>query len=725
MLEPPLVSSLPALAAGETRQVTLERLVVNPRKWTAETPNLYTLTLELVDAEGRVIEVVATRVGFREIEVRNQAILVNGVAVKLNGVNSHILHPRGGSRVDVDTLRRDLVLMKQFNVNTVRTSHYPPNVEYLDLADELGVYVVDEVGDESHATEFVSKDPSWRDAYLHRVRKLVHRDRNHPSVLIWSAGNESGSGENIAAVIEEGKRIDPTRPAWCYGGNEDLLPFEDIVGPRYPTIEDLAKVAAVPATVDPRPSFMDEYLAATGTSVGQLDEFWQLIWKHPRLTGGAVWDWISPGMLARWRPTPDLSPNHVEASLMAGASLVTGRFGRGVSLSGFDQWIEVQRHPGLDLIGNQLTASVWVYPRAWNGDGSYLTKGNGQFGLVQRDAATIEFYVTASARAVASAPVPRDWVGRWHQVAGIYDGRTVRLVVDGAVLDTKPCEGPLTRTADPVNVGRVAGVHGQEHPGRISNAVFDRVRIFPRALAVADLDKPASELAAQAALWLELDEVAEGPEYYSLGIGARDYGLVWPDRRPQAELWQLKKSPQPVLVEAIDARRGRVASHQSARLHGSSLSCARCGNSATTRRWWPRALFRSRSHRGGAVISRSPWGRRRPPRGRSGGCSSASVSPGIRPGHRRATKWRGSSSTWGRARRRRFRHGQVVCPCAKTQALSSWMAMTSPTASTARPARWPPCAWVAASCWSAGRGPRCGARRSGTRPSASGEASPS
>jgi beta-galactosidase len=323
-------------------------------------------------------------------------------------------------------------------------------------------------------------------------------------------------------------------------------------------VEQLAKVAAVPASQDARPSFMDEYIAATGNSLGELDEFWDLIWKNPRLTGGAIWDWMSPGMLARWRTTPDLSLNHVQASLMAGASLVNGRFGNAVALSGFDEWVEVHRHPATDLVAGQLTVALWVHPRPWNGNGSFLTKGSRQFGLVQKDPATLEFYVHTTERVVASAPVPPDWVNRWHQIAGIYDGREIRLVIDGKIADTKPCSGLLLRTAAPVNIGRIADIHGQEHPGRISNAVFDRVRIFPHALSVSDLDRPSSELAAEATLWLELDEAQAGPEYYSLGIGGRDYGLVWPDRRPQAELWQLKKSPQPVLVEAVDAANGRV-----------------------------------------------------------------------------------------------------------------------------------------------------------------------
>ena len=163
--------------------------------------------------------------GFREVEVIDQAICVNGVAIKFNGVNSHMLHPETGHAMDVETMRKDLHLMKQFNINCVRTSHYPPNVEYLDLADELGIYVVDETGDEAHAYTYISDDPEWKDQYLDRMRKMVYRDRNHPSVVIWSAGNESGPGDNICALIAEGKEIDPSRPAWLYGGNQDEDPL--------------------------------------------------------------------------------------------------------------------------------------------------------------------------------------------------------------------------------------------------------------------------------------------------------------------------------------------------------------------------------------------------------------------------------------------------------------------------------------------------------------------
>ncbi len=155
---------------------------------------------------------------------------------------------------------------------------------------------------------------------------------------------------------------------------------------------------------------------------------------------------------------------------MAGAQLVTGRFGNAVSLSGHDEWVEVYRHPALDLVTDQLTAAVWVYPRPWNGNGSFLTKGARQFGLVQRDRDTLEFYVHTDERVSATARVPEGWEGRWHQLAGLYDGEEIRLVVDGeSSIDSLAGERSSARRA-PVNLGRTADIHGQEHPGLISNA---------------------------------------------------------------------------------------------------------------------------------------------------------------------------------------------------------------------------------------------------------------
>jgi len=537
--------------------VDISRKVINPLKWSAEKPNLYTLVLELEGPAGLPLEILSSRVGFREVEIRDQAVWINGVRVKFNGVNSHVHHPVTGRAMDVETMRKDLTLMKRFNINCVRTSHYPPNVEYLDLADELGMYIVDETGDEAHATETLSEDPGWRDAYVNRGRKMVLRDRNHPCVVIWSAGNESGSGENIAAVIREGKRLDPGRPGWCYGGNTDLLPFEDIVGPRYPDLGELEKVGRIPGSEDPRPSFLDEYLAATGNSLGNLDEYWDLIWKYPRLTGGAVWDWVSPGILMDVVLTPDSSPLRNDGALMGGAELVTGRHGNAVSLSGHDDWVEAYNETSLDL-RDSLTVQCRVFPRRWNGYGGFVMKGDHQYGLLQRDSRTLEFYVQSGERRSVSAALPDSWEYRWHHIAGTYDGSRLRLFVDGRCVASAACSGRIDASPYPLAVGRSMEIIGMEHAGDLSNAAFDDVRILPRALDPEELEASGEALKRSSVLWWDFDETENRGKFFSLGIGGRAYGLVWPDRIPQPELWQLKKSPQPVRIEAVDLPRGEV-----------------------------------------------------------------------------------------------------------------------------------------------------------------------
>jgi beta-galactosidase len=554
-----------AVPAAGTTTVRLAAPVAAPRLWSAEKPHLYRLVLELLSPDGEVIEILGARVGFRKVEVRGQAFLVNGRPVKLNAMNSHVHHPDTGRAMDVATMRADLVLMKRFGVNAVRTSHYPPNVEYLDLADELGVYVIDEAGTEAHATEFLSERPEWREAYVDRGRKMVLRDRNHPSVVLWSAGNESGSGENICAVIAEGKRLDPSRPAWMYGGNNDYFPgndpldCEDVVGPRYPIPFELeTRIARVRESVDPRPSFMDEYAAATGNSLGGLDEYWEVIRAHPRTIGGAVWDWVSPGIRATWRETPDGSPHGNHGALMGRAALVPGRSGQAVALSGHDEWVEVYREASLDVTGDQLTLEAWVLPRRWNGTGTFLTKGSHQFALQQTGETTLELSVHAGKRATVVAPTPIGWEGSWHHLAGVYDGKELRLFVDGRVVGRTAHSGAIEDTPFPVNIGRNAALHGQEHPGQLSNAVIDAVRIYARALGEDELGRDTPALRREARLWLDFETVEEKGPFWSLGIGGRSYGVVWPDRTVQPELWQLKKSAQPVGVEGVDLAAGRI-----------------------------------------------------------------------------------------------------------------------------------------------------------------------
>ncbi len=550
-----------SLKGNSTSTISQTVEILNPDKWSAEYPALYTLIMELLDEDQQVVETLSSRVGFREVEVIDQAICVNGVPIKFNGVNSHMLHPETGHTMDVETLRKDLHIMKQFNINCVRTSHYPPNVEYLDLADELGMYIVDETGDEAHAYIYLSHLPQWRSQYLDRMRKMVYRDRNHPSVVIWSAGNESGPGDNLCALMEEGKRIDPSRPGWMYGGNRDRDPAtnpikcEDIVGPRY--LQPFILEQRFAKSDDPRPSFMDEYIAATGNSLGGLDEYWDVIYKYPRLTGGAIWDWISPGITRQVITTQDDAPGHIKCVFMNRAHLVDGNQGEAMYLSGNDDWLEVSRDPALDIAGQALSISFWVRPEAYNGNASFLTKGDYQFGIIQPDEEHLEFYMNTGTRTALQGRLPDDWVHQWHHVAGIYDGNKMDLFVDGECVGTTAYSGDIQNSPYAVILGKSAELR-DSHLGYMCHATLDRVRIFDEAFPIQKLTEDSEEMKPGALLWLDFETAHEEGSYYSIGIPGRTYGLIWPDRSVQPELWQLKKSPQPVVFTANSLETGEM-----------------------------------------------------------------------------------------------------------------------------------------------------------------------
>lgn len=565
VLSPMLSNKIELNSKGEA-VVKLSAQVTDPLKWSSEKPNLYHLTLELINNEGKVTEALSGKIGFKKVEVKNQAILVNGVPVKLNGVNSHMQHPELGHAMDIETIRKDFTLMKQFNINCVRTSHYPPNIEYLNLADEMGIFVVDEAGDESHATEFVSELPEWTQHYVNRLQGMVLRDRNHPCIIFWSAGNESGFGNNICEVIREGKRLDPTR-IFMYGGNtndpawKNEVPCEDIIGPRYATPYEVeTRIAQVPESQDPRPSFMDEYVAATGNGAGGLDEYWELIYEYPRLIGGAIWDFVSPGITEKVQILIDNSPNSIVTSIKSRGKLVSGKFGKGIELSGRDQWIDVYRHPALDISGDQLTLSTWIYPRKWlNNYNAIITKGSYQFGLIQTSQKEVEFYLTSDKKTSLKATLPANWENAWHHIAAIYNGTEMAVFINGEKVASAPFNGKISDKPFPVAIGHVSDEEGQEFKGNTSNAIFDRVSIFNKAIPVEQLLNQADALKKEACLWLELDEVVEKGTFFSMGIGGRTYGTIWPDRIPQPEMHQIKKSAQPVKVEMLNSEDGLVS----------------------------------------------------------------------------------------------------------------------------------------------------------------------
>jgi beta-galactosidase len=279
--------------SGGEAVVTMEQAVADPAKWSDEHPNLYTLSIALTDATGRTLQVVRSRIGFRQVEIRDGQLCVNGKAIRIKGVNRHEHDPDTGHTVGLASMLKDIELMKRFNINAVRTSHYPNDPRWYDLCDLYGVYVFDEANIESHGVwDRPARDGAWRAAYLERVRGMVGRDKNHPCVIVWSLGNEAGHGPNLEAAADWIHGHEPTRPV-LYNPAEDL-PWVDILSPMYPTVDDLAALARDPA--ETRPIVMCEYAHAMGNGPGGLKEYWETIEEQRRLQGGFVWDWVDQGL---------------------------------------------------------------------------------------------------------------------------------------------------------------------------------------------------------------------------------------------------------------------------------------------------------------------------------------------------------------------------------------------------------------------------------------------
>ena len=270
-----------------------------PNVWSNETPYLYTLLLILNDEKGKTFEVTSCKTGFRKVEIKNAQLLVNGKAILVRGVNMHEHHPETGHVQTEEMMRKDIALMKQNNINAVRTSHYPQPQLWYKLCDEYGLFLVDETNLESHGLGYgpdnVAYFPEWKEAHLDRVMRLVERDKNHPSVIIWSLGNESSNGNAFFDMYDWVKKRDNTRPVQYEQADENRN--TDIVCPMYPPMDNMRRYAA--RTDVTRPFIMCEYAHAMGNSTGNFQEFFDIIATSPHMQGGFIWDWVDQGLKAK------------------------------------------------------------------------------------------------------------------------------------------------------------------------------------------------------------------------------------------------------------------------------------------------------------------------------------------------------------------------------------------------------------------------------------------
>lgn len=291
-----------ALGAGELADVEFKKSIAKVALWSNEQPNLYTTVVALRGADGATIEATSCRTGFRKVEIREGQLLLNGKRLMINGVNIHEHNPATGHVVTKELMLKDIALIKQFNINAVRTSHYPQPTEWYDLCDEYGILLVDEANIEAHGcgTDYHSSyddfHPShreeWKGTHHDRVRAMVERDKNHPSVIIWSMGNESSDGEVYGEMYEWIHQRDKTRFVQLeqgYGG-----PHTDIICPMYPNMDDFRRYAERKNMR--KPYIMCEFAHAMGNSTGNFREFFDIMEGHPHMQGGFIWDWVDQGI---------------------------------------------------------------------------------------------------------------------------------------------------------------------------------------------------------------------------------------------------------------------------------------------------------------------------------------------------------------------------------------------------------------------------------------------
>ncbi|PIE79758.1 MAG: beta-galactosidase [Candidatus Delongbacteria bacterium] len=305
---------------SEQYSLSFEKVIPNIKQWSAENPNLYTLLITVLDKKGKLIERLSSQVGFRTSEIVNGNLFINGKYVYIKGVNRHEHNEFTGHVVSEEDMIRDIRLMKENNINTVRTSHYPNDNRWYELCNIYGLYVIDEANIESHGMGYgeksLGRDISWLGAHLDRTKRMVYRDKNHPSIIIWSLGNEAGFGINFEKSCEWIKSYDTTRPVQYE--RDTNTEVTDIFSPMYTSIENMKDYAEGD---NPKALILCEYAHAMGNSLGSLKDYWDLIKSEKKLQGGCIWDWMDQGLAAKdkngvkyWKYGGDYGPDDTPSS---------------------------------------------------------------------------------------------------------------------------------------------------------------------------------------------------------------------------------------------------------------------------------------------------------------------------------------------------------------------------------------------------------------------------
>ncbi|NEB79016.1 DUF4981 domain-containing protein [Streptomyces sp. SID14478] len=472
----PLAQTLTPSTADTTVQDA--KAVPSPRLWSAESPYLYTAVLQLRDPSGKVVETLSHRVGLREFALTDGLMRINGQPVSFRGTNRHEMHPDRGTALTRADMVEDITVIKRMNINSVRTSHYPNNPHWLELADEYGLYLVGETNLETHGIngEYPGDHEEWTKAGVARAQNMVHRDKNHAAVVIWSLGNEAGSGSTFKAMHEWIRSYDTTRVIQYEGDNSPGV--SDIRSKMYESPVNIDKRAD--DTADKRPYVMIEYAHSMGNSTGNFKEYWDVVRRRDVLQGGWIWDFVDQALT--W-PTParkqltETGPAGLRGEIISSA----GEFGRDKGVSGATIFA---RDKGLDLT-DSLTLEAWVTPGVVGYDQPILAKGDTHYALKQ-SGKKLEFFIHSDGQWItASWDIPANgWSGSEHHIAGVFDAGAGKLTlhVDGEAKGTQATTRKPTSNTAPLALAVDVDNMIREFSGTVR-----RARVYARALSPAEL----------------------------------------------------------------------------------------------------------------------------------------------------------------------------------------------------------------------------------------------
>ena len=490
--------------------------------------------------------------------MKNGQFLHNGQPILIKGVNRHDHNPRTGHYVTTADIRADLLQMKRGNINAVRTSHYPNDPALVELCDELGFYVVAEANIESHGMGYneqsLAKNPAWFEAHLDRVKNLVERDKNHPSIIMWSLGNEAGDGENFVKCSEWIHQRDPSRPVHYEQAAQGA--YVDVYSPMYATVSDsegYCRAEEKKPLEKQRPLIQCEYSHAMGNSTGNLIDYWNLIRKERLLQGGFIWDWKDQGILSMKHKIGDVedrSHNKLPVRLLGSLATDEGLYGGSAVVDATDK---------LDLTGSlTLIAEARLnHPGFSQGGQPLITKGDTSYGIkIAESGDGVEFFIhSAGTWHNVAAKLPADACSKFHTYAGVYDGKTLTAFIDGKLAASVPCIAPVSKNSFALAVGI-----DTEETARRFNGSIRKAAVYSRALT----GDPLEGNAENPELLLDFAKDAEKPKTQRFLAYGGDFndrptdvsfccnGLVSASLAPSPQFEEVKKVYQEIHTTSVD-----------------------------------------------------------------------------------------------------------------------------------------------------------------------------